>query len=38
MNYNGDGGNLIVNGGKLSAVGNIRVGKMPTKGYPVCMG
>lgn len=26
MNYNGDGGNLIVNGGTLSAVGNIRVG------------
>lgn len=27
MNYNGDGGNLIVNGGTLSAVGNIRVGE-----------
>lgn len=27
MNYNGDGGNLIVNGGKLSAVGNVRVGE-----------
>ena len=31
MNYNGDGGNLIVNGGKLSAVGNIRVGEDANK-------
>lgn len=31
MNYNGDGGNLIVNGGTLRAVGNIRVGEDANK-------